>query len=432
MSPSPFTVKTHTIPGQYVREYPGALLHDQEDDLLLHIKQYTPTTKITSPKESVSIVGAHANGFPKELYEPLWEELVRSLKHRNIDVHAIWMADVAHQGQSGLMNQDKLGNDPSWNDHARDMLLMVNHFRKEMPRPIVGIGHSMGANSLVNLSLLHPRLLTALILIDPVIFTEKQSHLLTDTGEKSTPLTLAGLSFARRDTWPSRDEAAAAVKRSPFFKSWDSRVLDRWLRYGLRDLQAAPHPGTQTGPEGGKKGAVVLTTTKDQESFTFLRPTFGRGPGASDPLLYLPDLCPSAQGVPPFYRAESFLTFEQLPRLRPSTFYLFGGLSTVSSPETREERVRRTGIGVGGNGGLAAGKVKQYVLSDGGHLMPMEQVNNVAEVIGEHLADEVESWSREENRWKSWWSSLEKKEKVALTAEWRQAFDEIERVREKL
>ena len=30
-------------------------------------------------------------------------------------------------------------------DHSRDLLHMVNTFRHEMPEPIIGIGHSMGA-----------------------------------------------------------------------------------------------------------------------------------------------------------------------------------------------------------------------------------------------------------------------------------------------
>ena len=34
----------------------------------------------------------------------------------------------------------------SWMDHARDLLLMINHFREQMPRPLVGIGHSFGGN----------------------------------------------------------------------------------------------------------------------------------------------------------------------------------------------------------------------------------------------------------------------------------------------
>ena len=30
-----------------------------------------------------------------------------------------------------------------WLDHSRDLLHMVNHFRKEMSGPLIGIGHSM-------------------------------------------------------------------------------------------------------------------------------------------------------------------------------------------------------------------------------------------------------------------------------------------------
>jgi hypothetical protein len=39
----------------------------------------------------------------------------------------------------------------SWHDHARDLLHMINYFRKEMPRPIVGVGHSAGGTELYEL-----------------------------------------------------------------------------------------------------------------------------------------------------------------------------------------------------------------------------------------------------------------------------------------
>ena len=38
-----------------------------------------------------------------------------------------------------------------------------------MPRPLVGIGHSMGGQQLAHLALMHPRLLSLLVLVDPVI-----------------------------------------------------------------------------------------------------------------------------------------------------------------------------------------------------------------------------------------------------------------------
>ena len=77
---------------------------------------------------------------------------------------------MSNQGASGVLNERTQGDDrkplawrpiithfdiyiltpplrtlASWFDHSRDLLHMINLFRSEMPRPIVGIGHSLGA-----------------------------------------------------------------------------------------------------------------------------------------------------------------------------------------------------------------------------------------------------------------------------------------------
>ncbi len=85
-------------------------------------------------------------------------------KKGNFAIRSIWIADVASQGKSYVLNEENLGNDretslisyrsscmltlsfekASWMDHARDLLFMINHFRDQMSRPLIGIGHSMG------------------------------------------------------------------------------------------------------------------------------------------------------------------------------------------------------------------------------------------------------------------------------------------------
>lgn len=62
---SPFTIREHVLPCQYIREYPGGTLYDQEDELRLQVKQYIPKDESISEPGAVSIIGAHANGFPK-------------------------------------------------------------------------------------------------------------------------------------------------------------------------------------------------------------------------------------------------------------------------------------------------------------------------------------------------------------------------------
>ena len=420
-----FTIKEHVLPTQYIREYPGATLYDQEEILKLHIKQYTPKDQKVKQAGAVTIIGAHANGFPKELYEPLWDDLYQSLRKRGQDIQNIWIADVTHQGVSGILNEDVIGNDPSWDDHPRDLLYMINHFRKEMPQPLVGIGHSMGGLHLANLSLMHPRLLSTLILIDPVIVGEAPAA----TSATIDPLVenarhgVARSSTFRRDLWPSRAEAAASFKRSEFYQSWDSRVFDRWIQYGLRDLPTAATSERNTDSKNTGNPPVTLSTSRHQEVFSFLRPKFSNsinpitGKNSVDRVL-TPDLDPAAEKLYPFYRPEGPKTLARLPYVRPSVLYIFGDKSAISPPTAREEKMQRTGVGVGGSGGVREGRVKEFLLKDGGHLMPMENVQEVAEETGKWLVRELERWRKGEQEWKRRWEAKSRKEKTMITEEW--------------
>lgn len=60
---SPFIVKEHRVPGQHIREYPRATGNAQEEVLELAVKEYIP--REGGGGEGVTILAAHANGFPK-------------------------------------------------------------------------------------------------------------------------------------------------------------------------------------------------------------------------------------------------------------------------------------------------------------------------------------------------------------------------------
>ena len=70
MSPRKFDIKEHIVPCQYVREYPGSTLDDQEATLQLHVKRYKPKDQTHNRPGAVTIIGAHANGFPKVYFMP--------------------------------------------------------------------------------------------------------------------------------------------------------------------------------------------------------------------------------------------------------------------------------------------------------------------------------------------------------------------------
>lgn len=106
----PFKVIDHVLPGQHIREYPHSIKGRQETPLQLAVKQYVPVDADTIPDNAVTIIGVPGNGSPKEIYEPLWEDLYGQLKKLAVPVRGIWVADTSNQGASAVLNEDVQGN----------------------------------------------------------------------------------------------------------------------------------------------------------------------------------------------------------------------------------------------------------------------------------------------------------------------------------
>lgn len=288
----------------------------------------------------------------------------------------------------------------------------------------------MGGNNLVNLSLMHPRLLTTMILIDPVI----QRYPSPDGNYNP-----AKASTGRREIWPSRSAAATKLKSSKFYQAWDPRVLDCWIQYGLRELPTYHHPlppaeslaptalsadpTTAITPPPEKQ--VTLTTTKHQEVLTFLRPNFPTpsypNPATEPNPVTHPDVDPSAAPNAPFYSPVGISTFHKLPHLRPSVFYVFGDEKAgafLSSPVMAADKLANTGVGVGGSGGAAKGRVSSVSFKGVGHLIPMEVVDRTAEACANWISPEIERWRGIEDAERKEWEAVEAREKSRLSEEY--------------
>ncbi|KAI4211324.1 MAG: hypothetical protein LQ351_005879 [Letrouitia transgressa] len=408
MSSGRFRVTEHTLQCQHIREYPYGVRDDQAD-IALAVKQYQPLDNLEPRDGDVTIIGAHANGLTKELYEPLWDEVLALSRRHGFRIRAIWAADQSHQGASGVLNEHLQGDDPNWFDHSRDLLHMVNHFRSSFHRPIVGIGHSMGGVQLVQLSLLHPRLLHTLILMDPVIL-----------GDAPYGPNAAFLSTRRPDLWPSRAAAESSFRRNPFFQAWDPRVLSLYVKYGLRELPTAIYPASPKGePEKDKQ--VTLTTTKHQEAWSYIRSTFEPQADEERDRLLNPDLDLEKFGDQLFQRPECIMTLKNLPAVRPSVLYIFGERSPLSPPDENEEKVKATGTGLGGSGGEKMGRVAGVVAEGVGHLVPFEDVGGSARRCAEWLETEIARWRREEEVLRGRKSGKSERDMLVLSLQWKEA-----------
>ncbi|KAL9106735.1 MAG: hypothetical protein Q9227_008305 [Pyrenula ochraceoflavens] len=409
MSPI-FKVIEHIIPGQHIREYPNALKHLQEDMLRLSVKQYSPLSGPDPvPEDAVTIIAAHGNGFPKrdaeideqEIYEPLWDDLYSQLRMRGVHIRNIWMADCTNQGASGVLNEEIQGDSTHWFDHSRDLLHMINHFRSSMPLPLIGVAHSMGCNQLIHLSTMHPRLLSTLLLYEPVII----SHPTGSSPNPALPSTL------RRDLWPSRASATKSLSKA--FSTWDPRTLSLYLKHGLRSV-----PTPLFNPSIDKSipaDAVTLTTTKHQEAWAYAQPNWH--PPELDERL-LPDWDPVVERPREWARVESLAAFRELPQLRPSALFVFGGKRPLLPPKAQDEMVEVTGTGVGGSGGKGKGKVRKEVIEGTGHLVVFERVGEAAGVGAEWIVEWFEGWREEVRFWREFEGGKSEGGMLRVSGEW--------------
>ncbi|KAL6718670.1 hypothetical protein ACLMJK_002904 [Lecanora helva] len=227
---------------------------------------------------------------------------------------------------------------------------------------------------------MHPRLLSTLLLVEPVIF-----------GERAGGPNPALLSTIRRDVWNSREQAEKSLRKG--LSSWDERSLDKFLKYGLRAVPTKLH-----SPEHNAElppSAVTLATSKHQEAWAYSQINFGHHDSELDRLI-LPDWDPRI-GLPYLaYRPECVVAMRNLPQVRPSVLYIFGATSPLSPPKYQEQKLNQTGTGLGGSGGAAEGRVEKIVLQRTGHLVLFEKIDACAEASANWIHRWFHRWLADE------------------------------------
>ncbi|KAL4946319.1 hypothetical protein BDV06DRAFT_208792 [Aspergillus oleicola] len=422
---SSFIVTDHTVDCQYIREYPRATNH-QEAPLKLLVRKYVPTDNQKPQPGDVTVIAAPGAGIPKETYEPFYEELLARSKQDGFRIRAIWAADAANQGKSGVHNEQYLGNDPSWFDNSRDMLHMINQFRADMPRPLMGLGHSAGGVELIYLSLLHPRLFTSLVLIEPYL------HHGRPPAESRWIIARA----KQTDKFPSR---SFAVEKSKFLKLRDPRVRDRFAQHGFRDLPTALHLDATV--EGGNDSdrPVALTTPISQEIMVYVRPNLGRhrelnapaeqddnsvyGPNPPHDPLAVPDMLGGLWSHQFMYRPEPMITWRLLPHVRPRALFISGEVSALSKDGNQEIAVKRTGRGIGDSGGVEYGRVKRKIVKGAGHTAPQEKPADTAKLAGPWIGKELKRGWEEKKRIEDGWKDASPTDRVGFSDEWLRLMD---------
>ncbi|KAI8595106.1 Alpha/beta hydrolase fold-1 [Dissophora ornata] len=214
-------------------------------NLACNVYRRMPTSPSAKGAATPPIIFTHANGFHKELWEPVVGRL--SPRWTGNDMYAF---DCRNQGDSAVINKDVLENTFDWYSYAADILKIVDTFDLKKP---IGVGHSFGASAFVLAELMRPGTFSTIVAVDPTMFP-KATYI--SAGLDDNPM--AQITLKRRDTWKDRADARAKLLEKRFFQSWHPEALDLYLEHGMLDV---------TDKDGS--ASITLKCPKFQEAITF-------------------------------------------------------------------------------------------------------------------------------------------------------------------
>jgi pimeloyl-ACP methyl ester carboxylesterase len=147
----------------------------------------------------------HANGYPPECYQPLFEHLQKKYHVFGMKLRPLW--DEA--------NRDGLHD---WHPFSDDLLRFLSDFQ---PDPVIGVGHSIGGVVTLRAAMRAPGKFRVVVLLDPVFFVP--SFLVgwnliraIGLGEKTHPLIPAAKK--RRRAFDDLDTVFHSYRNKPVFR----------------------------------------------------------------------------------------------------------------------------------------------------------------------------------------------------------------------
>jgi pimeloyl-ACP methyl ester carboxylesterase len=160
---------------------------------------------------------AHANGFPSGTYRKLFELLGPEYSVISID-------RLGHSARYPV--------DDNWVSLTGEL---IHHIEDNSDRPVIGLGHSLGAILNFRAAYERPDLFQQIVMLDPplvygpfalIVAAVKKLRLAGRMGP-------AALTKGRREEWPSRGEAKAQLQGKALFSRFDPNCFSDYIENGL-------------------------------------------------------------------------------------------------------------------------------------------------------------------------------------------------------
>lgn len=178
---------------------------------------------------------AHANGFPADCYQILFEQL-----------KPYPISFIEEFGKNSIRPD-------SWKELGEEI---ITHLEQTQSGPVIGLGHSFGGVGVFFAARKRPDLFSRIILLDPPFFGWKRRWLvapfqLIGLAEKVVPPAIKALQ--RKDQFASREEARTYFSQKRFFQTFHPQAFDDYLTHGLIEAN----------------GGVTLRVSKEKEARYF-------------------------------------------------------------------------------------------------------------------------------------------------------------------
>ena len=173
----------------------------------------TSVSATTATKPTLAF--AHANGVPGGSY-----------RH--------FLAPLADRFELAVV--DRIGHDPAYpvDAHWHSLSLEMEAFLDGLPKPLVGMGHSMGGVLMFMVASRRPEWFSALLMLDPPLINgwfRPLFNLLRAVG-LTDRLTPAGKSLGRRDHWPDNEQRQQYFRSRALYRRFDPRCLNDFIEAG--------------------------------------------------------------------------------------------------------------------------------------------------------------------------------------------------------
>lgn len=161
---------------------------------------------------------SHANGFPGETYQALFQALTQ---------HGFAIDYLPVHGHNPCY--------PVADNWGTLVDELIETIKQRHHRPVIAVGHSLGGVLSAFAAAKHPHLFKAVILLDSPVLTRLDCSVVNMAKRLGfiDSITPAGKTKGRRQFWGSREEAKHYFSERALFTQFSEQCLDDYVAHGL-------------------------------------------------------------------------------------------------------------------------------------------------------------------------------------------------------